>query len=77
MKKIIKHSKEVYDKLVTNFKEDPIVVPTLIYFSHDDPMCHVATMEEMISSRCYARRHVFVCTKNNTIKNLTYDFVPE
>ena len=44
-----KQTKEVYDKLVTNFKEDPIVVPTLIYFSHDDPMCHVATMEEMIS----------------------------
>ena len=43
-----KQTKEVYDKLVQNFKEDPVAVPTLIYFSLNDPMCHVPTMEEMI-----------------------------
>lgn len=44
-----KKTKEVYDKLVKNFKEDPVVVPTLLYFSRDDPMCDVAAMEEMIA----------------------------
>ncbi|XP_076101402.1 uncharacterized protein LOC143071154 [Mytilus galloprovincialis] len=44
-----KKTKEVYDKLVQNFKEDPVVVPTLMYFSHNDPMCHVPTMTEMVS----------------------------
>lgn len=43
-----KRTQVVYDKLVRNFRESPITVPTLIYYSHNDPMCDVPTMEEMI-----------------------------
>lgn len=45
-----KHTKVVYDKLVKNFKECPIEVPTLVFYSKNDPMCHVPSMEEMINN---------------------------
>lgn len=44
-----KTTKATYDKLVSHFKEDPISVPTLFYYSLNDPMCDSATMEAMIA----------------------------
>lgn len=43
-----KTTKEEYDKLVDMIKEEPLSVPTLVFFSHDDPMCDVPTMNKML-----------------------------
>lgn len=43
-----KTTKDEYDRLVTFFKENPILVPTQIYYSFNDPMCNKVVMEQMI-----------------------------
>ncbi|XP_071103179.1 transmembrane protein 53-B-like [Haliotis cracherodii] len=43
-----KNTKDEYDRLVALFIEKPIQVPTIFFYSENDPMCHVPTMESML-----------------------------
>ncbi|KAJ8319579.1 hypothetical protein KUTeg_002868 [Tegillarca granosa] len=45
-----KTTKDEYDTLVKFFKENPILVPTQVYYSYNDPMCNKDVMEEMIEN---------------------------
>jgi len=41
-------TRDEYDRLVDHFKTNPITVPTLLYYSADDPMCDLPAIEAMI-----------------------------
>ncbi|OWF41380.1 uncharacterized protein LOC110462574 [Mizuhopecten yessoensis] len=43
-------TRDEYDKLVDLFKVDPIMAPTLLFYSYNDPMCYVPSIEEMITN---------------------------
>lgn len=43
-------TKDTYERLVRHFKEAPIPVPTLVFYSENDPMCDLAAMEQMLSN---------------------------
>ncbi|XP_067666577.1 transmembrane protein 53-A-like [Haliotis asinina] len=45
-----KNTKDEYDRLVALFKNNPIQVPTIFFYSENDPMCHAPTMEEMLKN---------------------------
>lgn len=43
-------TKGTYERLVQHFKDNPIPVPTLVFYAENDPMCDVAAMEKMLSN---------------------------
>lgn len=43
-------TRDEFDRLVDLFKSQPIMVPTLLFYSYNDPMCYVPAMEEMIEN---------------------------
>ncbi|KAK3096940.1 hypothetical protein FSP39_004961 [Pinctada imbricata] len=42
-----KTTKDTYDKLVSTFKTNPICVPTIFFYSHNDPMCDLPSMQAL------------------------------
>lgn len=62
------HTVDKYDLFVAFFKEQPILVPTLFFYSHDDPMCNVDSMTSVINM--WKKRGDFVVSEKSWFKSV-------